>query len=149
MLQLAGTLASGTILWMADERAIGEHVAPRITKAAAEAGRPTPRVVAGVPVTLCRNDEVDEARARANRVLSEAEMSPNYQRLLDQGDARQVGDILAAGDEAAVRARLRSFRDAGATDLSIRVVPIGADREARVASWERTEAFVASLASEL
>jgi 5,10-methylenetetrahydromethanopterin reductase len=149
MLRLAGALASGTILWMADERAIGDHVVPRITKAAADAGRPAPRVVAGVPVTLCRNEEIDEARARANRVLAEAEMSPNYQRLLEQGDARQVGDILAAGDEATVLARLRSFRDAGATDLSIRVVPIGADRDARLASWERTEAYVASLVSEL
>src|SRR5256885_12151073 len=58
MLRIAGELANGTILWMADERAIGEHVVPRITKAADEAGRPAPRIVAGVPVTLCRNDEV-------------------------------------------------------------------------------------------
>ena len=67
MLRIAGEHASGTILWMADERAIGDHIVPRITKAAEEAGRPRPRVVAGVPVVLCSNDEVDEARARANR----------------------------------------------------------------------------------
>src|SRR5262249_3165898 len=40
MLRIAGELASGTILWMADERAIGGHVVPRVTKAAADAGRP-------------------------------------------------------------------------------------------------------------
>ncbi|WP_019729111.1 TIGR03564 family F420-dependent LLM class oxidoreductase, partial [Mycobacterium avium] len=34
MLQLAGERADGTILWMADERAIGDHVVPRITAAA-------------------------------------------------------------------------------------------------------------------
>jgi F420-dependent oxidoreductase-like protein len=34
MLQIAGELAGGTVLWMADERAIGDHIAPRITKAA-------------------------------------------------------------------------------------------------------------------
>ena len=62
MLRIAGELASGTILWMADERAIGDHVVPRITKAAGEAGKPSPRVVAGVPVALCANDEVDAAR---------------------------------------------------------------------------------------
>src|SRR5262245_25005059 len=50
MLRVAGEHAAGTILWMADERAIGEHIVPRITKAAADAGRPSPRVVAGVPV---------------------------------------------------------------------------------------------------
>jgi F420-dependent oxidoreductase-like protein len=66
MLRLAGEHASGTILWMADERAIAEHVVPRITKAAAAAGRPAPRVIAGVPVVLCANQDVEEARARAN-----------------------------------------------------------------------------------
>ena len=96
MLQLAGEQAAGTILWMADERAIGDHVVPRITKAAAEAGRPAPRVVAGVPVTLCRNDEVDAVRAWANKALGHAEYSPNYQRLLEHGDASDVGDMCAA-----------------------------------------------------
>ena len=40
MLRIAGEQTSGTILWMADERAIGDHVAPRITAAATGAGRP-------------------------------------------------------------------------------------------------------------
>ena len=93
MLRIAGEHASGTILWMADERAIGEHVVPRITKAAAAAGRPAPRIVAGVPVVLCRNDEVDAARAWANQALGHAEYSPNYQRLLEHGDATDVGDL--------------------------------------------------------
>src|SRR5512134_1650087 len=76
MLRLAGEHASGTILWLADERAIADHVVPRITKAAAAAGRPAPRVIVGVPVAICRNDEVDDARAWANRVLGQAEYSP-------------------------------------------------------------------------
>ena len=69
MLQIAGQHASGTILWMADERAIHDHVAPRINSAAMDAGRPTPRIVAGVPVTLCSNGDVDDARAYASEVL--------------------------------------------------------------------------------
>ncbi len=149
MLRVAGELASGTILWMADERAIGEHIAPRITKAASGVGRPAPRVVAGVPVVLCANDEVDDARAWANRLLGHAEYSPNYERLLEHGDATDVGDLLAAGDEGAVVERLRSFRDAGATDLGVRVLPIGHDRDARIASRDRTIAFLSSLCPEL
>jgi F420-dependent oxidoreductase-like protein len=149
MLRVAGEHASGTILWMADERAIGDHIAPRIAKAAEEAGRPQPRIVAGVPVVLCTNDEVDEARARANRVLGHAEYSPNYERLLEHGDATDVGDLLAAGDEAAVAERLRSFRDAGATDVGVRVLPLGPDRDARVESRRRTEAFLATLCPDL
>jgi F420-dependent oxidoreductase-like protein len=149
MLHVAGELASGTILWMADERAVAEHVVPRITKAAAQAGRPAPRVIAGIPIALCPKDEVDAARERANRVLGHAEFCPNYQKLLDRGDANDVGDILAAGDESAVVDRLRAFRDAGATDLAVRVLALGPDRAARLESRERTLAFLASLCPEL
>ena len=85
MLRLAGERTDGTILWMADERAIATHIAPRITEAAQQAGRPAPRIVAGIPVCLCRGDEVPAAVARTNRILSEAEVSPNYQRLLEHG----------------------------------------------------------------
>jgi 5,10-methylenetetrahydromethanopterin reductase len=147
MLRLAGERTDGTILWMADERAIGSRVAPRITRAAEAAGRPAPRIVAGVPVCLCRDDEVEVAVARANRILAEAEVSPNYRRLLDHGDARNVGDILAAGSEASVEKRLRAFADAGATDVSVRVLPIGENRDELLASMHRTRAFVASLAT--
>jgi F420-dependent oxidoreductase-like protein len=149
MLRIAGELASGTILWMADERAIGEHVMPRLGEAAAAAGRPSPRAVAGVPVALCGAGEVDDAREWANRALGHAEFSPNYQRLLEHGDATDVGDLLAAGDEAAVVARLERFRDAGASDLGVRVLPFGRDRDARIASRDRTIAFLSSLCPEL
>src|SRR5262245_313884 len=149
MLRIAGELASGTILWMADERAVAEHVVPRISKAAAEAGRPAPRVIAGIPVAVCRMDEVDDARAWTNRVFGQAAVSPNYQRLLERGDARSEGDLLAAGDEAAVIGRLRAFRDAGATDLAVRLVPLGSNREARIESRKRTLTLLASLCPEL
>ena len=149
MLRIAGELASGTILWMADERAIGEHIVPRITKAADAAGRPAPRIVAGIPVVLCGNEEVDAARSWANQALGHAEYSPNYQRLLEHGDAADVGDLCAAGDESAVADRLRSFRDAGVTDLSVRVLPLGSDRGARIESRNRTLALLSSLCPEL
>ena len=146
MLKIAGEQTQGTILWMADQRAIGDHVVPKITAAAEAAGRPAPRVVAGVPVCLCPEDDFDAVRAFTNEVLGHAEYSPNYQRLLEQGDARDVGDMLAGGSETAVAAELASYADAGVTDLSIRVVPWGADGRARFASRQRTEAFCASLA---
>ncbi len=149
MLGIAGARSNGTILWLADERAIETHVSPLVNRAAAAAGRPAPRIVAGVPICLCGDDEVDVAVARANRVLSESEVSPNYQKLLNLGDARTVGDILAAGSESAIRHRLQAFADAGATDVSLRVVPIGETREERLASSQRTRGFVASLAGSL
>jgi F420-dependent oxidoreductase-like protein len=149
MLRIAGEQTSGTILWMADERAIGDHVAPRITSAATGAGRPAPRIVAGVPVALCSNAELDDARAYASEVLGHAEFSPNYVRLLEHGDAADVGDTMAAGDERAVLTRLRRYRDAGVTDLAARIVPLGADPAARTASRMRTQEFIGDIMAEL
>jgi F420-dependent oxidoreductase-like protein len=149
MLRLAGEMADGTILWMADERAVAEHVVPRLGKAAADAGRATPRIVACVPVALCAPGEVDAAREYANQMLGHAEASPNYVRLLEHGDATDVGDCMAAGDEKAVITRLQHYRDAGVTDLAARVVPYGTDREARIESKRRTEDFLARWAPEI
>ncbi|WP_405182977.1 LLM class F420-dependent oxidoreductase [Nocardia sp. NBC_01377] len=149
MLRIAGEQADGTVLWMADERAIESHIVPKISKAAADAGRPAPRVVAGLPVCLCEPNRVDEAKARANRILAEAEVSPNYQRLLDQGSAQNVGDMCIAGDEKQIEAGLRRYADAGATDMSIRLLPIGETRDELVASKQRTREMIAALAQEL
>jgi alkanesulfonate monooxygenase SsuD/methylene tetrahydromethanopterin reductase-like flavin-dependent oxidoreductase (luciferase family) len=149
MLQIAGERADGTVLWMADEKAIGDHIAPKINKAAAEAGRPAPRIVAGIPVCLCANSEIDAAKDRANRILAEAETSPNYQKLLDRGDARNVGDLCAAGDEESILARFKQFADAGVTDLSVRLLPIGDNRDELIASKYRTREVIAELAKRL
>lgn len=149
MLRIAGERADGTVLWMADERAVGEHVAPRITAAAEGAGRPAPRIVAGVPVALCAPGEVDDARTHASEILGHAHFSPNYVALLEHGDAEDVGDTMAAGDESAVLRRLCAYRDAGVTDLAARIIPLGGDASARRRSRERTAQFLASLAAEL
>jgi hypothetical protein len=57
-----------------------------------------------------------------------------------------VGDILAAGSERTIEKRFRSFADAGVTDISLRVVPIGEGRDERLASSQRTRDYLASLA---
>jgi F420-dependent oxidoreductase-like protein len=144
MLRTAGECAGGTILWMADERAIGDYVVPRITEAASARKREI-RVVAGVPVALCARNELSDARAYASEVLGHADFSPNYVRLLEHGDAEDVGDTMAAGDESTVLARLQDYRDAGVTDLAARIVPLGGDAQARRASRRRTQEFLASV----
>jgi F420-dependent oxidoreductase-like protein len=145
MLRIAGAHAGGTILWMADERAIGDYVVPSITEAARAAGRTKIRVVAGVPVALCSDNEVGEARAYASEVLGHADFSPNYVRLLEHGDAQDVGDTMAAGDEPTILARLNRYRDAGVTDLAARVVPLGDDAKTRGKSRRRTQEFLSSI----
>jgi F420-dependent oxidoreductase-like protein len=149
MLKLAGERAAGTTLWLADERTIASHVVPTITKAAEAAERPAPRIMAGVPVCLCADDQVDAAVEKTNRTLSEVVASPNYVRLMEHGDAETIGDVLICGSEAAMEKRLRSFADAGVTDLNARIVPLGEGREQIKASAERTREFLAAAAPSL
>src|SRR6516162_2741129 len=149
MLQLAGERADGTVLWLADERTIASHVVPTITKAAEGAGRTAPRVMAGVPVCLCRDDEIDAAVERTNRTLSEVVASPNYVRLMEHGEAESIGDVLICGGEAAMEKRMRRFAEAGVTDLNCRIVPLGEGRAEIKASAERTREFLASVAPAL
>lgn len=149
MLKIAGEKADGTILWLADAKTIEGHIVPKISAAAAGVGKPAPRVVAGIPVVVCRDEDVGGARQWANVALGHAEYSPNYQRLLEHGEIKDVGDMLIAGSEADVLAGLKRYRDAGATDAAIRVLPFGSNRDERVASRDRTTEAVAAMAADL
>ena len=77
MLRIAGEHASGTILWMADERAIGEHVVPRITKAAAGAGRPRATRGRGCPGRAVRQRR---GRRRARTARTRCSGTPSTRR---------------------------------------------------------------------
>ena len=52
MLELAGTHTDGTVTWMTGPRTLRHTVIPLLAEAAAKAGRPSPRVIAGLPVCV-------------------------------------------------------------------------------------------------
>ena len=52
-------------------------------------------------------------------------------------------------DEAAILARLKRFADAGVTDLSVRLLPLGENRDELIASKQRTRELLADLATAL
>jgi F420-dependent oxidoreductase-like protein len=141
MLRMAGEIADGTITYWADERALTDHVVPRITKAADAAGRPAPRVVVGLPVAVV--DGVAAARERAATLFSAYQAIPTYQRIMARGDGGGPVDVAVIGSEREVRARLRAYADAGATDLCAAPLGLGSEREA---SWRDTVDLLASLA---
>ena len=143
LLRVAGELADGTVLWMAPARAVETHVAPRVHAAAAAAGRPAPRIVAGLPVAV-HDDEAAARSAVVGYSTAYAGMA-NYQRILEIGDTATPADAALVGDEKAVEAQLQALLDAGATDVWAAVVPVGADRDARKASSRRTTDLLRSL----
>lgn len=143
LLRVAGQHADGAILWMAQAKAIGEHVVPKITKAAAEAGRPAPRVVAGLPVAV--HEDRAQAREAAAFWSTAFRDMPNYQRILEKGGFADSADAAISGDERSVTAQLQSLIDAGATDIWASVFTVGANRSERSASRERTTDLLRSL----
>jgi F420-dependent oxidoreductase-like protein len=142
LLRVAGALTDGTILWMANARSIETHVAPKINSAAAAAGRPPPRIVAGLPVAV--HDDVAEARSTAAKDFANYGVLPNYRRILDIGGAAGPGDAAIVGDEAAVTAQIEALFAAGTTDVWAAPFPVGDDR---AASRQRTRALLKALAA--
>ncbi|HKY13534.1 MAG TPA: LLM class F420-dependent oxidoreductase [Microthrixaceae bacterium] len=115
MLRLCGEQADGTILWMTGPRTVGEHVVPRLSNAATNAGRPAPRVVATLPVAV--TNDPDGARELADRVFQIYGNLPSYRAMLDKEGAGGPGDVAIVGDEAAVVAGIRAMADAGTTEF--------------------------------
>ncbi|MEX2100618.1 MAG: TIGR03564 family F420-dependent LLM class oxidoreductase [Acidimicrobiia bacterium] len=142
LLRVAGAVADGTILWMANATAVATHVVPRLRAAAEDAGRPSPRIVVGLPVAA--HDDVEEARRVAAEQFAVYGNLPNYQRILAHGGLDSPADAAIVGDEAAVTAQIKATFEAGGTDFWAAPFPVGTDRSA---SRARTRALLAQLAA--
>ena len=143
MVRIAGRHADGVVLWMAAAKAIETRIAPQLSAAAAEVGRPAPRIVAGLPVAV--HPDPDEARqAVADTAGGYAGMT-NYQRIIEAGGGSSAADLAIVGDENTVRAGLQGLLDAGATDIWAQPVAVGADRGARRTSLSRTRDLLREL----
>lgn len=128
-LRLAGRRTDGTILWLVGPKTISEHIAPTIGDAAAEAGRPSPRIVGSVPVSV--TDRPDEVRAFITQVLGGYNDLPSYRAMLDREGAGGPADVAVVGDEDAVRAGLAAFAEAGATDFAAAEIALDGEGFAR------------------
>lgn len=115
MLRLAGQLADGTVTWMTGPKALGEHIVPVITAAAADAGRPAPRIVAGLPV--CVTNQADSVRARIAEDFALAAQVPEYRATLDREGAAGAQDVAIVGTDTEVGTALARLRDAGVTEF--------------------------------
>jgi F420-dependent oxidoreductase-like protein len=133
MLRLAGRLADGTATWMTGIATVANHVVPTITAAAAEAGRPAPRVAVALPVTVTADPE--QARQRIDRAYAIYPTLPSYKAMLDREGATRPSDIALVGDEEAVAAGMTRLAEAGATDFLAGVTGNAEERD-------RTDAVV-------
>lgn len=116
MLRLAGEVADGTILWMTGPKTVANHVTPRITRAAADGGRPAPKIVAALPIAV--TNDPDGARQEAATTFEIYGGLPSYRAMLDAEGAAGPADVAIVGDEETVAAGVQAMADAGVTEFN-------------------------------
>jgi 5,10-methylenetetrahydromethanopterin reductase len=125
MLRLTGRHTDGTAIWMGGPHYLAEHAVPILTAAASEAGRPAPRILAGLPV--CVTDRPDEARQFAASAFERYGQLPSYRAILDKEGAAGPADVALIGSAEEVSAGIRALASAGATDLAASVFALPGD----------------------
>ncbi len=139
MLTLAGTVADGTITWMTGTETIASHIAPTIGAAAEAAGRPAPRIVVSLPVSVTA--DVAGVKERIRQEFSIYPGLPSYKAMLDREGAADAADIAFVGDEETVAAAITRLAGAGATDFVASVV---GDRDERARAYSLLSELVRS-----
>jgi F420-dependent oxidoreductase-like protein len=120
MLRIAGELTDGTVTVWTTAETVADHIAPKITRAASDAGRPAPRIVASVITAVTA--EPDRVRGEVARLVSSASELPSYRKLLERQGLSGVQDTAILGDESVVTQAIRRYADAGATELLVSLV---------------------------
>lgn len=123
MLGLAGTMADGTITWMTGLKTLEEHIIPKVRKAAADAGRSEPRIVAGVPTAIV--DDKEAAISRIDRGMKMYGQLDSYRAMLNREGAAGPSGVANIGDESDLRKYIQRLRDIGVTDLNCAVLGVG------------------------
>ena len=152
MLRLAGEIADGVILWLCTPSYIRDVVVPAVRQGRERAGKRLEGfdIVAAVPAAV--TDDVQGAYATQRRDLIPYFGLPFYRAMLERsgcsediarydaaaGDVAAMGAAIsdgflelltAVGDEAAVRASLHRYAEAGATSPCVGTIA-GTDAEA-------------------
>jgi alkanesulfonate monooxygenase SsuD/methylene tetrahydromethanopterin reductase-like flavin-dependent oxidoreductase (luciferase family) len=148
MLELAGELADGVILWLCNPEYIRDVVVPHVREGRRKAGKSLEGfdIVAAVPTAV--TDEVDGARATLRADLSPYFLLPFYRRMIEtsgyEADVRLFDEAMERGDASAAAiaisdgflenlaaigppdiaaAAVERYRDAGATSPCIGAIP--------------------------
>ena len=132
MLEVAGELADGVVLWLAAPHYIEHTVVPIVSEARARVGKSMEGfdILAAVPSAVTDNVEAGREALRAflvtycslpfyRKMLESSGFGPDLDRFDAEGQGGISSEMLNAlggiGDAAAVQAAVKRYRDAGAT----------------------------------
>jgi F420-dependent oxidoreductase-like protein len=117
MLRIAGELADGTVTVWTTPSSVAADIVPLVTRAATDAGRPAPRVVAGVVASVTADPE------RVTREVAErfagVDQLPNYRAALDRQRRQGAHETILAGSAEEVARGLSHYAEAGATEVLV------------------------------
>ena len=116
MLRVTAALADGTLTWCTGPATLASHIVPTITNAAAEFGRPAPRVIAALPV--CVTSDKAAAFERAAQTFAAYGALPSYRSMLDREGVAGPADIAIIGSAAEVQDRIGALAGIGVTEFA-------------------------------
>jgi 5,10-methylenetetrahydromethanopterin reductase len=132
MLALAGALTDGTVTWMTGPKTLRATVVPQLNDAAGRAGRPAPRVIAGLPV--CVTTDIAAARDLVRPRIEGAGRMDSYRRQLVAEGLDDVAELAIVGDADDVAGRVEELASLGVTELLADVFGTPDERQATIAA---------------
>jgi F420-dependent oxidoreductase-like protein len=119
MLELAGRTVEGTTVGQCGPRTVAAHIAPRIRAAAADAGRPDPRIMA--LIRICVTDDHAGAYALARETAMRYRQVPSYAALQDMEGLDDPAELHLIGTWEQVLDGLAAYAASGVTDFRLEV----------------------------
>jgi len=120
-------VTDGTLTWMTGVKTLATHVVPTINAAATAAGRPTPRVVCSLPISV--TSDVADTRDTVNERLAIYGTLPSYRAMLDREGADGPADVGLFGTREQVLEKLHELAEAGVTEFSASMAGGADDRD--------------------
>ena len=127
MLELAGELTDGVVLYMCPPDYIRDEVVPRVRAGREKAGKPMEGFEIVAAVDACATDDRPAALELYQKTLDRYASLPFYRKAMEAGGL-DPDKLAAVGDANHVREAIAGYRDAGVTLPSI--APFGGRFEA-------------------
>ena len=118
-LRVAGHRTDGTTLAWVGPRTIAEHIKPRLTEAAAKAGKQDPRIIATLPVVV--TGQAAAIRTRIGETLTMYGELPSYKAMFKREGVSGPADLAIAGSASEVEDEINRLAEAGVTDFAASV----------------------------
>ena len=114
MLELAGELADGVVLYMCPPAYIADHVVPAVTAGRQRAGKSLDGFEIVASFDACVTSDRAKAVEVYGKTIETYSSLPYYRKGMESGGFNP-DELAAIGDERVVRDAVRRYRDAGAT----------------------------------